>query len=107
MSWRTPCTFDPDLWTSKHPDERLTAFEACQGCHRLKACAQEAVENPDERIGVRGGIDWTVSKHTGLSMGPVQCLNARCGRLIAQNQTGGRRSFCNDKCRSMARAEAA
>lgn len=106
MSWRTPCTVKPDLWTSKHPDERLTALQACQGCHRLAQCAAETAD-PDERIGVRGGIDWTVSKHTGQSLAPVQCQNPRCRRTIPQNQTGGRRSFCNDKCRSIARAEAA
>lgn len=106
MSARTPCQDDPDLWTSRNPDERLTALQACQGCHRLVACKAETA-NPDERIGVRGGIDWTVSKHTGQSLAPVQCQNPRCRRTIPQNKTGGRRSFCNDKCRSMARAEAA
>lgn len=107
MSWRTPCVDDPELWTSKNPDERLTALNACMTCNRLATCAAEAKADPDDRIGVRGGTDWTVSKHTGLSLAPVQCQNARCRRTIPQHATGGRRNFCNDKCRSIARTEAA
>lgn len=106
MSWRTPCVEDPEAWVSDKPDQRWAALQACRTCHILEQCAAKTVD-PDERIGVRGGVDWTVSKNTGLSLAPASCRNPRCRRTILQHATGRRREFCNDKCRTTARTDAA
>ena len=103
---RTPCQADPDLWTSNNPDERWQAQQDCQGCHRLAACLQEALDNPDDRIGVRGGRDWTVSKNGGNSLAAVTCGNPHCGRVLLQPSLGRRREFCNETCRRVARSAA-
>lgn len=103
---RTPCEADPDLWADGNPAERWAAQQACQTCPRLAACLQEALDNPDDRIGVRGGRDWTVGKN-GESLAPVRCANPRCGRTILQHAAGVRRRFCNDKCRRTASGVAA
>ena len=108
MSWRTPCTEndDPELWVSDKAEDRWEALQGCMRCDRLQACAKEAADDPDDRIGVRGGTDWTTTKK-GQSLAPVTCQNERCGRTILQHASGGRRSFCNDKCRKIARDETA
>lgn len=106
MSWRTPCVDNPEAWTSDKPQERWDALQGCLTCPRLAACAKEAADDPDDRIGVRGGTDWTVTKR-GDSLAPVTCHNVRCGRTILQHASGGRRRFCNEKCRTVARNETA
>lgn len=103
---RTPCQADPDLWSDGKPAERWQAQQECQPCLRLTACLQEALDNPDDRIGVRGGRDWTVSKNGGNSLAAVTCGNPRCGRVLFQSSRGPSRRFCNETCRRVARSAA-
>jgi hypothetical protein len=59
---RTNCS-DPEThhyWTSEHPPERKLAARACTGCPVSAECLAAALAN-DERFGVWGGRDFTVT----------------------------------------------
>jgi hypothetical protein len=48
------------LWLSEHPAERQLAAHLCRGCPVFDPCGQ-AAEERDERFGVWGGVDRTVT----------------------------------------------
>ncbi len=57
---RTPCSVDPNPFTSDDPDERAEATAACAACPVLIECAAFAYAN-HETAAVWAGVDLTGS----------------------------------------------
>lgn len=102
------CDTDPEAWFSSSVTERRDAQVDCMGCPLIDSCEQGAHDR-DERWGVWGGKDFTVTGGPRRLIRPKQCAWVGCRnwffpRRGENNARFASRLCCSSSCANRAGA---